>query len=141
MANTKIEITAATFKGDWCNAQTKDNGEVSINLKSCPMLSKTLTEGSIFPILIEVNLVEKAGKKYGWDLSEEKQGGGGNKFQQTPEQIATKQAANDHTQRQIIAQSSLSASVQFHQGRTGCDINDVKKMATEFYNWVLDTSK
>jgi len=139
--NTKIEITEAQIKGDWLNAKTAKNGEVSINLKSCPNLSKSLNEGTIYPIEIEVNLVEKNGKQYAWDVSEEKKGGGGMFPKLTPEQLAQKKADSDHTQRMIVAQSSLSAAVQFYQGRSTGDSKSVKDMATEYYNWVMQISE
>jgi len=139
--NTKIEITEAQIKGDWLNAKTAKNGEVSINLKSCPNLSKSLNEGTIYPIEIEVNLVEKNGKQYAWDVSEEKKGGGGGFPKLTPEQLAQKKADSDHTQRMIVAQSSLSAAVQFYQGKGQIDTRMVKEAAGEFYNWVMEISK
>ena len=110
--NTKIEISEAIFKNGWCNVKTSDNQEISINIEANPETCKKLNEGTILPITLEVNLVEKNGKKYGWDFKAD-QPKKSNPFIQTPEQIAAKQAGYDKTQRQIIAQSSLSASVQF----------------------------
>lgn len=55
-------------------------------------------------------------------------------FKQDPEVEA-------HKQRMIVAQSSLSAAVQFYQQRSGVDAFGVQETAREFYNFVMDISK
>lgn len=139
--NEKVEIISTAINGDWCNAKLIDGSEISINIKSNPNLAKHLANGDIPLSPIEMNVVVKNGKKYGWDIKEQKSNGGGNKWQPSPEQIAAKQQAEDLKQRMIIAQSSLSASVQFYQQRGQVDIKTVKETAKEFYNFVLETSK
>lgn len=49
--------------------------------------------------------------------------------------------AEAHKQRMIVAQSSLSAAVQFYQQRTGVDPIAVQNTAEEFYNFVMNISK
>ena len=135
MANTIVKIAEQKTNGDWCNIKTEGGKEVSINLKSAVKVAEQIAAGAKE---IEMNIVEKNGKFYGWDKQEQKQGGG---FKQlTPEQIAAKQQREDHTQRMIIAQSSLSAAVQYYQQREGT-VEKVKVLALEFYNLVNDMSK
>ena len=136
MANTIVKIAEQKTNGDWCNIKTEGGKEVSINLKSAVKVAEQIAAGAKE---IEMNIVEKNGKFYGWDKQEQKQGGGG--FAKlTPEQIAAKQQREDHTQRMIIAQSSLSAAVQYYQQREGT-VEKVKVLALEFYNLVNDMSK
>jgi len=135
MANTIVKIAEQKTNGDWCNIKTEGGREVSINLKSAVKVAEQIAAGAKE---IEMNIVEKNGKFYGWDKQEQKQGGG---FKQlTPEQIAAKQQREDHIQRMIIAQSSLSAAVQYYQQREGT-VEKVKVLALEFYNLVVNMSK
>ena len=135
MANTIVKIEEQKTNGDWCNIKTEGGREVSINLKSAVKVAEQIAAGAKE---IEMNIVEKNGKFYGWDKQEQKQGGG---FKQlTPEQIAAKQQREDHIQRMIIAQSSLSAAVQYYQQREGT-VEKVKVLALEFYNLVVNMSK
>lgn len=137
MANTVINIAEKKINGDWCNIKTVDGKDVSINLKSNPKAAAFINaDGNNFM----VNLVEKGGKTYGWDVSEEKKSGGGNKFQLTPEQLAAKQQREDHTQRMIVAQSCLSsACTMYNQGSKTPE--QVTEIADKFYNWVINVSK
>ena len=134
MANTIVKIAEQKTNGDWCNIKTEGGKEVSINLKSALKVAEQIAAGAKE---IEMNIVEKNGKFYGWDKQDQKQGG----FKQlTPEQLAAKQAREDHTQRMIMAQSSLSAAVQYYQQREGT-VEKVKVLAMEFYNLVVNMSK
>ena len=138
MANTKIQIDNTLVKGDkWYNLDVWGK-KAGISVTGAP---KTIAEINSGAAEVEVNLVEKDGKYYVWDKQEQRpSGGGGNRFQQTPEQIAAKQQREDHIQRMIIAQSSLSAAVQYYQQREGT-VEKVKVLALEFYNLVNDMSK
>ena len=134
MANTLVKITEFKTNGDWCNIKTEGGKEVSINLKSALKVAEQITAGKTE---IEMNIVEKNGKFYGWDKQEQKQGG----FKQlTPEQLAAKQQREDHTQRMIVAQNSVTNAVQYYQQRQG-DVNSVKVLAKEFYSLVMELSK
>ena len=134
MANTLVKITEQKTNGDWCNIKTEGGKEVSINLKSALKVAEQITAGKTE---IEMNIVEKNGKFYGWDKQEQKQGG----FKQlTPEQLAAKQQREDHTQRMIVAQNSVTNAVQYYQQRQG-DVNSVKVLAKEFYSLVMELSK
>ena len=134
MANTLVKITEQKTNGDWCNIKTEGGKEVSINLKSAVKVAEQITAGKTE---IEMNIVEKNGKLYGWDKQEQKQGG----FKQlTPEQLAAKQQREDHTQRMIVAQNSVTNAVQYYQQRQG-DVNSVKVLAKEFYSLVMELSK
>ena len=135
MANTIVKIAEQKTNGDWCNIKTEGGKEVSINLKSALKVAEQIAAGAKE---IEMNIVEKNGKFYGWDKQEQKQGGG---FKQlSPEQLAAKQAREDHTQRMIVAQNSVTNAVQYYQQRTG-GIDEVKVLAIEFYNLVMNMSK
>lgn len=135
MGNTKIQIAEKKINGDWCNIKTVGGKDVSVNMKSAPKTAELINNNASE---IEVNIVEKDGKIYGWDKQEPRQGG--NKFQLTPEQLAAKQQREDHTQRMIIAQSSLSnACVMYGQGSKTPE--QIMEVAKSFYNWVLETSK
>ena len=136
MANTIVKIAEQKTNGDWCNIKTEGGKEVSINLKSAVKVAEQIAAGAKE---IEMNIVEKNGKFYGWDKQEQKQGGGGFK-QLSPEQLAAKQAREDHTQRMIVAQNSVTNAVQYYQQRTG-GIDEVKVLAMEFYNLVMNMSK
>ena len=134
MANTLVKITEQKTNGDWCNIKTEGGKEVSINLKSAVKVAEQITAGKTE---IEMNIVEKNGKLYGWDKQEQKQGG----FKQlTPEQLAAKQQREYHTQRMIVAQNSVTNAVQYYQQRQG-DVNSVKVLAKEFYSLVMELSK
>lgn len=139
--NTKIKIETSAVKGDWCNAKLHDGKEVSIYLKSCPKLASVLSSGEIPLNELDCNLVEKDGKWYAWDPKEEKPSGGGGYKKETPEEKAQRLELEAHKQRMIVAQSSLSASVQFYQERSGVDPLQVQATAKEFYKWVMETSK
>lgn len=136
MGNTIIKISEKKINGDWCNITTPDLKEISVNMKSAPKTAELINAGQNE---IEVNLVEKNGKFYGWDKQEAKQGGG-NKYQMTPEQIAAKQQREDLTQRMIIAQSSLSAACNMY-GHGSKTPDQILEVANQFYNWVINTSK
>ena len=134
MANVIVKITEQKTKGDWCNIKTEGGKEVAINLKSAVKVAEQIASGKTE---IEMNIVESKGKLYGWDKQEQKQGG----FKQlTPEQLAAKQQREDHTQRMIVAQNSVTNAVQYYQQRQG-DVNSVKVLAKEFYNLVMELSK
>lgn len=135
MANTIVKIAEQKTNGDWCNIKTEGGKEVSINLKSALKVAEQIAAGAKE---IEMNIVEKNGKFYGWDKQEQKQGGG---FKQlSPEQLAAKQAREDHTQRMIVAQNSVTNAVQYYQQREGT-VEKVKVLAMEFYNLVVNMSK
>ena len=134
MANTLVKITEQKISGDWCNIKTEGGKEVSINLKSAVKVAEQITAGKTE---IEMNIVESKGKLYGWDKQEQKAGG----FKQlTPEQLAAKQQREDHTQRMIVAQNSVTNAVQYYQQRQA-GVDEVKKLAKEFYNLVMELSK
>ena len=134
MANQKITIDSTLVKGDkWYNMDI--NGKkAGISVEGAPKTIAAINAGSIE---VEVNLIEKDGKYYVWDKQEQKQGG----FKQlTPEQLAAKQQREDHTQRMIVAQNSVTNAVQYYQQRQG-DVNSVKVLAKEFYSLVMELSK
>lgn len=138
MANTIIKIGEKKVNGDWCNITTIDLKEVSINLKSNPKTSALIDEGKTE---IEVNLIDKNGKLYGWDKQEAKQGGGSPFKQLSPEQLAAKQAREDHTQRMIVAQNSVTNATHFVSSQNNAGIEEIKKYAKELYNLVMEISK
>jgi hypothetical protein len=138
--NTKIKISQTAVKGDWCNLKLHDGREVSVYLKSCPKLSVHLQAGNVPEGELECNLIEKDGKLYAWDVKEEKQGGGGGFKKETPEERTARLETEALKQRMIVAQSSVSSAVQFYQQRTA-DVSEVKKMAKEIYDFVMETSK
>jgi hypothetical protein len=134
MANQKITIDSTLVKGDkWYNMDI--NGKkAGISVEGAPKTIAAINAGSIE---VEVNLIEKDGKYYVWDKQEQKAGG----FKQlTPEQLAAKQQREDHTQRMIVAQNSVTNAVQYYQQRQG-DVNSVKVLAKEFYSLVMELSK
>ena len=135
MANTKIQIDNTLVKGDkWYNLDIFGK-KAGISVTGAP---KTIAEINSGAAEVEVNLVEKDGKYYVWDKQEQKQGGG---FKQlSPEQLAAKQAREDHTQRMIVAQNSVTNAVQYYQQREGT-VEKVKVLAMEFYNLVINMSK
>jgi len=134
MANQKITIDSTLVKGDkWYNMDIQGK-KAGISVEGAPKTISAINSGSIE---VEVNLIEKDGKYYVWDKQEQKQGG----FKQlTPEQLAAKQQREDHTERMIVAQNSVTNAVQYYQQRQG-GIDEVKKLAKEFYSLVMELSK
>jgi len=133
MANQKITIDSTLVKGDkWYNMDI--NGKkAGISVEGAPKTIAAINAGSIE---VEVNLIEKDGKYYVWDKQEQKQGG----FKQlTPEQLAAKQQREDHTQRMIVAQNSVTNAVQYYQQRQAT-VAEVKALAKEFYALVIEMS-
>ena len=61
--------------------------------------------------------------------------------QLSPEEKKQKQDSYDHTQRSIIAQSSLSSAARFYAQRSNVDDKQVIETAKLFYNWVIEQSK
>jgi hypothetical protein len=139
--NQKLNIASTAINGDWCNLKLTDGKELSINIKSNPKLAVHLAGGQIPQGEIEANVVEKNGKFYGWDPQETKPGGGGGFKKETPEERSQRLDLEALKQRMIVAQSSLSASVQFYQQRSGIDALQVQATAAEFYKFVMELSK
>jgi len=135
MANQKI--THIEFKNEWANPKggsifyhevTFDNGDRGqIGAKS--KLPEKLQVGKMLEY--EKTTDEKGNVKIKAIQLPNGVFKGGN--QKSPEEQA-------HTQRMIIAQSSLSAAVQYYQQREGT-VEKVKVLALEFYNLVNDMSK
>lgn len=136
--NQTIQIQEHKINGTWCNVKTTDGKEISIAIGD--KTSKIMAAINSGSINIECNIVEKNGKSYAWDVNEQKSFPP--KFQkETPEEKAAKIQAEELKQRMIIAQSSLSASVQYFQQRSINSDDEVLKTAKKFYDWVILTSK
>jgi len=133
--NTKIIIASQTSNNDWCNIKTPEGKEISLNLKSNPITAKLIQDGAKE---VEVNLVDKNGKFYAWDIKEQKSGG----FAKlTSEQLAEKKQREDHTQRMIVAQNCMSNATNFYSQSTGKTFVDIAAMAKDMYAWVMTISK
>lgn len=133
MAKTTITIDSSLKKGsDWYNI-THNGKPLGINVKSNPK-SIAAIDGGALTLELNVNESKDGTKYYGFDLTEQRQGGGGG-FRKPvdPEAEALKQ-------RMIIAQSCLSsACTLWNQGSKSA--KEITDLAKEFYNWVLETSK
>lgn len=129
MANEIVTITEKpTDNKGWYNIH--HNGkDIGINVSSNPKIVAAINSGQLN---VEMNVVEKNGKWYGWDVKEQKQGGGFQK--KDPEAEALKQ-------RMIIAQSSVSSAVQYYQQRQPNSSEDIFILADKIYNWVIEKSK
>lgn len=134
--NTKINIKEIKNNKGWYNITTVEGQQIAVNTASNPQLTLALEKQ---PITLDLNLVEKNGKFFGWDIKDSpKPQGGFHKL--TPEQAKAKQDREDHTQRMIVAQNCVGNAVQFYQQRTA-GIEDVKSMAKDLYNFVIELSK
>jgi len=132
-----INIASIAEKNGWFNIKTVEGQEVSVNAESNPVSTAKLKTQ---PITIELNLVEKNGKNFGWDVKDNpKPQGAFAKL--TPEQLKAKQDREDSTQRMIVAQNSISNASNFYAQRQNGDILSILKMAEDMYNWVISKSK
>lgn len=136
MAATLIKIVEKKINGDWCNIKTESGQEISINLKSNPKSAAFIAaDGNEFT----VNLVDKGGKLYGWDIAEQTKKS--SPFQKlSPEELKAKQEREDHTQRMIVAQSCLSSACNMY-GQGSKTPEQITEIAEKFYNWVNKISK
>lgn len=135
MSNSLIK--SIEFKNEWVGTngtvfyhfitfENGDSGQIGAKAK----LPEKLQVGK--PLDYEITTDDKGNKKVkAIQLPGNVQKGG---FKMDPEFEA-------HKQRMIIAQSSLSASVQFYQQRSGIDPLQVQATASEFYKFVMELSK
>lgn len=136
MASTIIKIAEQKVNGDWCNIKTTEGQELSINLKSNPKSAAFINAGAKE---FTVNLVDKGGKLYGWDISEQTKKS--SPFQKlSPEEIKAKQDREDHTQRMIVAQSCYAATCNLKQ-QSNTTHADVLKMTETAYHFIMELSK
>jgi len=96
---TKINVKSHTIKNGWFNVKTNDGREINILSSSNPKATAFLNENQSGEL--EIKLVQKDGKNYGWDISEKKGGG----FKKDP-------AADRYKQALIVGQSSMTKAVE-----------------------------
>ena len=134
MANQKI--TAIEFKNEWANPK---GGSIFYH-------EVTFDNGDKGQIGAKSKLPEKlqVGKMLDYEKSTDDKGNVKIKAIQLPNGVFKGGNYNPEAdalrQRMIIAQSSLSAAVQYYQQREGT-VEKVKVLAMEFYNLVMNMSK
>lgn len=129
--NQTIKIKDAKQANGWANIVTIEGKEISIKLDANPKLSQLITSNATE---LFGNVVEKNGKTFMWDASENK-----SPFaKKTPEELEAKKQREDLTQRMIIAQNSMTNATNYYAQRTSASYNDVEAMASRMFEWVIN---
>ena len=129
--NQTIKIKSFKEANGWANIVTIDGKEISIKLDANPKLSQLITSNATE---LFGNVVEKNGKTFMWDASENK-----SPFaKKTPEELEAKKQREDLTQRMIIAQNSMTNATNYYSQRTTGSYNDVEAMASRMFDWVIN---
>jgi hypothetical protein len=129
--NQTIKIKDAKQANGWANIVTIEGKEISIKLDANPKLSQLINSNATE---LYGNVVEKNGKTFMWDASENK-----SPFaKKTPEEIEAKKQREDLTQRMIIAQNSMTNATNYYAQRTSGSYNDVEAMASRMFEWVIN---
>ena len=94
----------------------------------------------------KINIGKKSEQKVGWELTYEiiDEGQEYNKAktaQKVESPVSTNSSfptpKNEGVQRMIVAQNSITNSVNFHSGDSPSEIADVLATAEKFFNWVI----
>jgi len=129
--NQTIKIKSFKEANGWANIVTIEGKEISIKLDANPKLSQLITSNATE---LFGNVVEKNGKTFMWDASENK-----SPFaKKTPEELEAKKQREDLTQRMIIAQNSMTNATNYYAQRTTGSYNDVEAMASRMFEWVIN---
>jgi hypothetical protein len=123
---TKVMVQSCTEKNGWYNIKTPDGKEISVMIEKCPnikeAISKELEAGTIGEFPVEMNLIEKNGKTYGWDIKAKGSGGGGFK----KERSGNESFALSYSKDLVVA------------GKV--EISKILETAEKLYQW-LETKK
>ena len=131
--NKQVKIKEVKTSNGWANIMTIEGQEISIKLDSNPKLQALINSNATE---LFGNVVEKNGKTFMWDASENK-----SPFaKKTPEEIEAKQKREDLTQRMIIAQNSMTNATNYYAQRTTGSYNDIEAMASRMFEWVINKS-
>jgi hypothetical protein len=129
--NQTIKIKSSKEANGWANIVTIEGKEISIKLDANPKLSQLITSNATE---LFGNVVEKNGKTFMWDASENK-----SPFaKKTPEELEAKKQREDLTQRMIIAQNSMTNATNYYAQRTSGSYNDIEAMASRMFDWVIN---